>query len=184
MRTQRPSQLLKSESRAAAWHAVQRALHDADRPSHDAETAPETAHGVMMEQCADHLISRFVAHDPPKDGHDHPPNRPPGHDLPPSRPPPPPAAPPPPPEPTTATDGKMLQCISILEKAFNLHERTLEPAMSAVAAEGDVSTAVRILIRYATARIVDVDATTGRYGIAGPPARDIAQPTGAASSAA
>ena len=79
----------------------------------------------------------------------------------------------------------MLQCISILEKAFKLHEISLEPTMSTVAADGDVAAAVRVLIRYAAARIVDVDATTGRYGVVGPPVRgDDSQPSGAASSAA
>ena len=163
----RPSQRLKSDARAAAWHTAQQTLRLDDQSPPDAATAPETVHD---------LIGRIV-HLESAPLH--------GHDLPPSRPPPPPAAPPPPPEPTTATDGKMLQCISILEKAFKLHELTLEPGMSTVAAEGDVSTAVGILIRYAAARIVDVDATTGRYGTAGPPARDDhSQPTGPASSAA
>ena len=163
----RPSQRLKSDGRAAAWHTAQQTLRLDDHPPPDAATAPETVQDRLLGP----IINLESA--PLRD-----------RDLPPRRPPPPPAAPPPPPEPTTATDGKMLQCISILEKAFNLHDRTLEPATSAVAVEGDVPTAVRTLLSYATARIVDVDATTGGYGIAGPPARDIAQPTRAACSAA
>ena len=176
MRTQRPSQQLKSDTHAAAWHASRGFFSPADLPSHAAETAPETAHEVMVEQCADqHLVSRFVAHDPPRvNGHDHPPNRPLG-----------PAArpPPPPPEPTTATDGKMLQLIAIIEKAINLHAHTVEPATCTVATEGGVPKAVRLLIKYATSRIEVVDATTGRYGHDGPPACATGQPTTAANPA-
>ena len=164
----RPSQRLKSDARAAAWHAAQQTLRLDDQPPPDAATAPETVHDqigriVNLESAPLH-----------------------GHDLPHSRPPPPPrTAPPPPPEPNTATDGKMLQCISILEKAFKLHEVSLDPTMTTLAADGDVAAAVRVLLKYAAARIVDVDATTGRFGVFGPPARgDDSKPTGAASSAA
>ena len=41
---------------------------------------------------------------------------------------PPPVGPAPPSEPTGATDGKMVQLAALLEKAYNLHERSMEPA--------------------------------------------------------
>ena len=165
----RPSHRMKSGARAAAWHTAQQALRLDDQPPTDDATAPETVQDRLIGPIVN--LESAQLH---------------GHDLPHSRPPPPPrTAPPPPPEPNTATDGKMLQCISILEKAFKLHKVSLDPTMTTLAADGDVAAAVRVLLKYAAARIVDVDATTGRFGVFGPPARgDDSKPTGAASSAA